>query len=79
MSDVMLDGLGSAVATNKCYDSASRAQIFAPSAGRTVVLSEELDSLGQQTELLETIESRLKYAVTGSKALKFGAQLVRRL
>jgi hypothetical protein len=71
LSDIVLGGLGSGIATNKCREAvgAVRAAEGDSQAGK---LSEGLDRLGQQTKVLERMESRLGYAQRGLRVLKLG-------
>ena len=76
MSTVVLNGLGSSIATNKCRELATRVVVLEEGTNRSVTLSAELDLLGQQTTVLEGVESRLGYASRGVRLLKLGIRFL---
>ena len=70
MSDLLLDGLGAGIATNKCRERAAEVRVF-DSSRRPVALSQELTELKSETKALEFAESRLSTAKLGARVLKW--------
>jgi hypothetical protein len=69
MSEVLLNGLGAGIATNKCRERAAEVGVL-DSAEQRVALSTELDQLGSQTKLMETVEASLSRTQRAIRVLK---------
>lgn len=77
LSEVVLAGLGSGIATNRCRQAASLVPVVEKSTGRTVAMSTEIDHLARQTAVLQRVETRLSYAARAGRILKLGIRFFR--